>query len=132
MMTTNSNIPPGYKDSAVGIIPQEWEVVTLGKLVSLWMNGFTSFSVKPLRFASYFGCFSSFIGFCYLIFIIANYFIRHASPLGWSSTMAVMLILGGIILVVLGLIGEYVGRIYMCANASPQFVIREIITKDNE
>ena len=43
--------------------------------------------------------------------------------------MAVMLILGGVILVVLGLIGEYVGRIYMCANAAPQYVIRDVVSK---
>ena len=45
--------------------------------------------------------------------------------------MAILLILGGIILIVLGLIGEYVGRIYMCTNASPQYVIRDIIQNDS-
>ena len=87
---------------------------TIGKLLSLWMNGFTSFSVKPLRMATYLGCFSALLGFIYLIYIIIRHIVMHTAPLGWSSTMAIMLLLGGIILVVLGLIGEYVGRIFMC------------------
>ncbi len=105
---------------------------TLGKLISLWVNGFTSFSVKPLRIATFLGILSSFCGFGYLIFIILNYFINKSAPLGYSSIMIVMLILGGLILIVLGLIGEYVGRIYMCNNAAPQYVVREIIDKDNQ
>ncbi len=104
---------------------------TIGKLLSLWINGFTSFSVKPLRMATYFGVFSSICGLLYLIYIIVLYVSVHSAPLGWSSTTAILLILGGVILVVLGLIGEYVGRIYMCTNAAPQFVIREVVKKNN-
>lgn len=103
---------------------------TITKLISLWMDGFTSFSVKPLRIATYFGGFSAVCGFFYFVYIIAKYFITQSAPIGWSSTTAIMLLLGGVILIVLGLIGEYVGRIYMCANAAPQFVIRDIIGKN--
>ncbi len=103
---------------------------TLGKLLGLWMNGFTSFSVKPLRIATYFGTLSALAGFLYLIFIIINHFTRHTAPLGWASTTALLLLLGGMILLVLGLIGEYVGRIYMCANAAPQYVAREYLRHD--
>ena len=104
----------------------------LGKLISLWMNGFTSFSVKPLRIATYFGILSAIAGFLYLIYIVINHFVSHAAPLGWASTTALLLLLGGVILVVLGLIGEYVGRIYMCANAAPQYVVREYLRHDEE
>lgn len=100
---------------------------SIGKLVSLWMNGFTSFSVKPLRAATYFGVLSAILGFIYLAVIIVRYFLSTAPLLGWSSTISVILLMGGAILIVLGLIGEYVGRIYMCANAAPQYVIREVI-----
>lgn len=100
---------------------------TLGKLLGLWMNGFTSFSVKPLRIASYFGTLSAVAGFLYMIYIIINHFTRHTAPLGWASTTALLLLLGGGILLVLGLIGEYVGRIYMCANNAPQYVAREYL-----
>lgn len=105
---------------------------TLGKLLGLWMNGFTSFSVKPLRIATYFGTLSAVAGFLYLIYIVINHFTRHTAPLGWASTTALLLVLGGAILIVLGLIGEYVGRIYMCANAAPQYVAREYLRHEEE
>jgi len=100
---------------------------TMHKLIGLWMNGFTSFSVKPLRIATFSGIFTAALGFLYLLYIIYSYFIGYTSLLGWSSTMAVLLILGGVILLVLGLVGEYVGRIFMCTNAAPQFVVRRRI-----
>ena len=105
---------------------------TIGKLLSLWMNGFTSFSVKPLRLATYAGILTAFLGFIYALIIVIKYFVDSSVPMGWSSTMALQLVLGGIILVVLGLIGEYIGRIYMCINASPQFVERQVVKKDSE
>ena len=102
---------------------------TLVKLFSLWMNGFTSFSVKPLRIATYCGAFAALLGFLYLIVILVKHFVDSSIPEGWASTMALMLLLGGIILLVLGMIGEYIGRIYMCINASPQYVERQVIRK---
>lgn len=101
----------------------------LGKLISLWMNGFTSFSIKPLRLATYAGAVTALAGFLYAIVIVVRYFTIHLAPLGWSSTTALLLILGGIILIVLGLVGEYVGRIFMCVNASPQYVERQVVRK---
>ena len=100
---------------------------TLSKLLNLWMNGFTSFSVKPLRIATYIGTLFAVAGFLYFIYIIIDHFPRAAAPIGWASTTALLLLLGGMILVVLGIMGEYVGRIYMCANAAPQYVEREVI-----
>ena len=105
---------------------------TLSKLLNLWMNGFTSFSIKPLRLATYIGCLTALIGFIYAIVIVIRYFTVHMAPMGWSSTTALLLILGGIILLVLGLVGEYVGRIFMCVNASPQYVERKVVKKGQE
>lgn len=106
---------------------------SFSKLVSLWMNGFTSFSVKPLRVANYFGVFSALCGLCYTLYIVIMYFYSHSAPMGWSSIAAILLILGGIVLIILGIIGEYVGRIYMCVNSAPQFVIRDIVrSKDHD
>ena len=99
------------------------------KLFSLWMNGFTSFSVKPLRIATWCGGVAALLGFLYFIVIIVKHFVDSSIPEGWASTMALMLLLGGIILLVLGMIGEYIGRIYMCINASPQYVERQVIRK---
>ena len=105
---------------------------TMKKLLSLWMNGFTSFSVKPLRIAVYFGMLFALLGFVYLAVVIVKYYMYSTAPLGWSSTIAAILAMGGIILVVLGLIGEYVGRIFMCINRAPQYVIREVTKEKNE
>lgn len=102
------------------------------KLVSLWVNGFTAFSVKPLRIATLLGILIGIIGFCTTIWTILNKLYNPSVPLGWSSTMAVSLVLGGLILFVLGIIGEYIGRIYICINNSPQYVIKEVVGYLNE
>lgn len=105
---------------------------SLKGLINLWLNGFTAFSVKPLRIGSYAGFFFAFIGFVYaIITIIRKLFITPSMEAGWSSTISVILIIGGILMVMLGLIGEYVGRIYICINNSPQYVIKEIKGYDN-
>ena len=121
------NVPVHHRQREVGT-----SGYTIGKLLGLWMNGFTSFSVKPLRLANYLGCFSAICGFLYALVIVIRYFISHTAPLGWSSTTALLLILGGIILMVLGMMGEYIGRIYLCINATPQYVVRELVKKDKE
>ena len=105
---------------------------SMKKLLGLWMNGFTSFSIMPLRFASYAGVASAFAGFIYAIYIVISKIINPNRMLGWSSTMAVILILGGLILLVLGLIGEYVGRIYICLNNSPQYVVRTVLNYNED
>ena len=104
----------------------------LRKMLSLAADGITSLSVKPLRLATFAGMFTAFIGFIYAVIIVIKHFVDSSIPEGWSSTMALQLVLGGIILVVLGLIGEYIGRIYMCINASPQFVERETVRKEEQ
>lgn len=100
---------------------------SIKKLLALWINGFTSFSVKPLRLATFSGVTVAFIGFVYAVWTIIKRFVNSAAPVGWSSTIAILLMLGGMILFVLGMIGEYIGRIYICLNNSPQYVVRELI-----
>lgn len=95
------------------------------KLLSLWMNGFTAFSEKPLRLASLFGVLCSFGGFAFALVTIIRKLINPNIVVGYSSTMAVTLILSGIIMLFLGLLGEYIGRIYISLNNAPQFAIRE-------
>ncbi len=97
----------------------------LGKLISLWLNGFTAFSVKPLRIASFVGAFCSICGFLYGIITVIRKLVRPDIQLGYSSLMASIMFIGGIIMLMLGLIGEYIGRIYICINNSPQSVIKE-------
>lgn len=102
------------------------------KLLSLWMNGFTAFSVVPLRIATYLGMFSALVGFVYGIFIIIRKLVASNIPAGWSSTIAILLFMSGIILCVLGMIGEYVGRIYMCINNTPQYIVKEVARENEE
>lgn len=97
------------------------------KLVAVWMNGFTSFSIKPLRIASYMGFATAAVGLVGCIITVISKLLRPETAVGWSSIICVILIMGGINLVVLGLIGEYLGRIYMSQNKTPQYVIRESI-----
>lgn len=95
------------------------------KLIALLMNGFTAFSVKPLRISTFIGMMTAVIGFIYCIFILVNKIINPKVPIGWTSTIGVMLLIGGMILFVLGMIGEYLGRAYISLNNSPQYVIKE-------
>lgn len=103
---------------------------TFRKLLGLWINGFTAFSVKPLRMATYGGCITACFGFLYLIYTVIHKIMDPTVPAGWSSMMSAQLIIGGIVLLVLGLIGEYIGRIYICQNNSPQYVIRRVVYGD--
>lgn len=105
---------------------------TLKKLLGLWFNGFTAFSVKPLRLATCVGAVSAFLGFAYGIYTILKKFINPDVPLGFSSMMAALVFFGGMIMIMLGLIGEYIGRIYISMNNSPQYVIRERINVEPE
>ncbi len=100
---------------------------TFKKLLGLWFNGFTAFSVKPLRIATAIGSFSAALGFLYGIYTVVKKIVRPDVPMGFSSTMAAIVFFGGMIMVMLGLIGEYIGRIYISLNNSPQYVIREKI-----
>ena len=100
---------------------------TFKKLLSLWMNGFTAFSLKPLRIADVLGAITALTGLIMGIVIIIRKLIGSPVASGWSSLMSVNLIMSGVIMIMLGLIGEYIGRIYICINKTPQYVIREII-----
>lgn len=102
------------------------------KLLGLWFNGFTAFSVKPLRIATAIGAVSAVVGFLYGAFTIIKRLVNPDVPMGFSSTMSAIVFFGGMIMLMLGLIGEYVGRIYISLNNSPQYVIREIINPEKE
>lgn len=98
---------------------------TLKKLLALWMNGFTAFSIQPLRIATMLGVVFAILGFVYTIYIVINHFCNPLTPIGWSSTIAAIMVVGGLILCVLGMIGEYLGRVYISLNDAPQYVIKE-------
>lgn len=103
---------------------------TFFKSLRLFANGFTAFSVKPLRVATMLGAASALIGFAFGVIVVIRKIARPDILAGYSSLMAMLLLIGGIIMLLLGVIGEYIGRIYICLNNAPQYVIRETINCD--
>ena len=100
---------------------------SLKKLVKLWTNGVTAFSIKPLRFAAYLGWTVSAGGFIFALVTIIRKLVNPDMEAGWASTISVLLALGGVIIALIGIVGEYIGRIYLSINKSPQYVVRETI-----
>jgi polyisoprenyl-phosphate glycosyltransferase len=98
----------------------------LRKLVALALDGMTGFSIVPLRLASYVGMMTGLVGFFMLLYAVgAKLFI--AAPTGWASLMTVMLIIGGAQLLVLGIVGEYLGRLYIESKHRPVYLVDRII-----
>lgn len=102
---------------------------TMGKLFALWFNGFTAFSIKPLRVATAAGALASAAGFLYGTYTIIKKLVNPNVVIGFSSLMAGIMFIGGMLMLMLGIIGEYIGRIYISLNNSPQYVIRECINE---
>ena len=95
------------------------------KLFGLAVDGITSFSVAPLRLASILGLFISTVAFIYLVFVIVKTLIFGDPVAGYPSMISIILFMGGIQLIVLGIIGEYVGRIFYEAKARPDYLVSE-------
>lgn len=102
---------------------------TIGKLFALWFNGFTAFSIKPLRIATVMGGVIAIAGFLYGIYTVIKKLVNPDVVIGFSSLMSAVVFLGGMVMIMLGIIGEYIGRIYISLNNSPQYVIRECINE---
>lgn len=98
---------------------------TVAKLIRLWLNMFTSFSILPLRVATLLGMVFSFIGLVLGVFTVIEKLANPNLPTGYPTIIVVVSIFAGIQLVSLGLIGEYVGRIFMSFNRKPQYTIRK-------
>lgn len=105
---------------------------TLKKLVGLWLNGLTAFSVKPLRISSVVGMICAFIGFIFGIVTVIRKLVIPDISVGWSSIVSIMLFMGGLLMLMLGMVGEYIGRIYISMNNAPQYVVRQTINIKDE
>lgn len=95
------------------------------KLLGLAVDGITSFSVAPLRLASVLGLFISSVAFLYLLFVVGKTLLFGDPVAGYPSMISIILFMGGIQLVVLGIIGEYVGRIFYEAKGRPDYLVSE-------
>ncbi len=100
---------------------------TLWKLAKLAFDGVTSFSRFPLRVATYLGLLVSLVSFLYTAKIIIDTFLFGRTVPGWTSLMAAILFLGGIQLVVVGIVGGYIGRVYVEVQQRPLYLIKEEI-----
>ncbi len=100
---------------------------TLRKLFALWVTAFTNFSIVPLRAASLTGAACAAMGMLFAVFLIFQKLAGLRIAPGYTSIIAVLLLVGGLIMIMLGLIGEYLGRIYMALSRMPQYSVRETI-----
>lgn len=99
---------------------------TFRKLVHLWL-AYWNFSVVPLRVSFYFGLLSASFGLIFTIYLIINKIQNPDLPVGWSSTMCLMTLLFGAVLMGIGIVGEYLGKIILILNNTPQYIIRDHI-----
>ena len=104
---------------------------TLRKLVRLWMSMLVNFSVLPLRLMTVAGMITSALGFLAVIEVVLEHVLKK-NPTGWSSLMAAILLLSGTQLLLLGIMGEYVGRIYLGISEKPQSVVRAKFTSSDK
>jgi len=99
---------------------------TLKRLVLLWLNLATSFSLAPLRLAIFAGLAMATLGTIGAVLTIAEALFTHDIPDGWASTMTVVLLVAGVQSMILGVLGEYVGRTFLSANGKPQGTVRMV------
>lgn len=104
---------------------------TLWKLMKLWLAYF-NYSIVPLRVAAVLGTITSLLGFICALVTIIHKLVDPTTTVGWASTVSLMLIFFGFTLLVLGVIGEYVGEIVLSINSTPQFIVRETLNMDGE
>ena len=101
----------------------------LGKLMRLALDGITGFSVLPLRIASYFGLVTGLIALAMLAYSLGSWLLA-APPPGWTSQTTIILVIGSAQLMVLGIIGEYIGRLYMESKRRPIYLVDSILRQE--
>ncbi|MHA6483237.1 glycosyltransferase family 2 protein [Paenibacillus sp. strain BS8-2] len=99
----------------------------LKKMISFALDGITSFSYKPLKIATYLGFFLSLGSFIYLLIILYQRLFTSTTLEGWTTIVGLNLLFNGIILLLLGVIGEYIGRIYDESKNRPLYIVRETL-----
>jgi dolichol-phosphate mannosyltransferase len=97
---------------------------SLWKLVQLALSGYVGFSSLPLRAATWCGFFSAGVGFMLILWALATKLLEVSSPHGWTSTIAAILFVGGVQLLMLGIIGEYLGRVYDEVRQRPLYIVQ--------
>ena len=104
---------------------------TLRRLVRLWLSMFLNFSTMPLRLATLFGMGVGALGVLGIMFVLFEAIFYDRAVPGWASLMVAVLILSGVQLVILGVIGEYLGRMFMASNQKPQYLVRTVYRRQD-
>ena len=97
----------------------------------LWSN-ILNFSLMPLRVATITGALMGFAGLLGALFILIRKLNHPSIQVGWSSLMVTMLVCSGLIILFLGIVGEYVGRVFMISNDVPQYIVRNKVQSDDD
>lgn len=120
----------GFPSTTVDDVISEREAgvskYTLSKMLNLALDGITSFSVKPLFLVTYTGILFIFISLCIGLYVFYSLLVHTAVP-GWSSIMLSIWLVGGTILVAIGIVGAYVGKIYNEAKGRPKFIVQDLL-----
>ena len=114
-------MPYEVHDRATG--KSKW---TFRKLLKYALDGIISFTTAPLRLATYVGLFSVFASFIYIIWVLIEKFGLNTPPPGYATIVILILLFGGIQLFSLGIIGEYLGRVYIESKKRPIYISKEI------
>ncbi|MCY8784359.1 glycosyltransferase family 2 protein [Bacillus spizizenii] len=126
----------GFKQTAVEYVRDERLAgetkYPLKKMLKLSMDGITTFSHKPLKLASYAGMLMSGAGFLYMFIVLYLKLFTDSTITGWSSLIVIQLLFSGIVLLILGMIGEYIGRIYDEAKDRPLYIVQKSYGIDNK
>ncbi|MCL2380129.1 MAG: glycosyltransferase family 2 protein [Treponema sp.] len=124
----------GFKQTAVEYVRQErfagQTKYSLRKMFAFATDAIISFSYKPLKLATALGFFISLLSFAYMIFIFYQRLFTDQTIDGWASTVVIILFSQGIVLVVLGMMGEYIGRIYEEIKGRPLYVVQEVVEQE--
>jgi len=126
----------GYRQTGVSFVRHERFAgetkYPLKKMMRFAFDGITSFSFLPLQLAMYLGFVVSFVSFLGVLYVVYLRLFTHETILGWASLMTAILFLGGVQLITLGIIGEYVGRIYDEAKGRPLYLTQDVLGFDRE
>ncbi|MDR3491548.1 MAG: glycosyltransferase family 2 protein [Gammaproteobacteria bacterium] len=119
----------GYKQCAIEYMPQErcWGETkySLSKMIKLGTAGLTSFSVKPLHISTLVGYILAGISFLYGIYAMGVKLFTINAVSGWASVMTVILFIGGVQMIMLGILGEYVGKLFIESKRRPNYLIKD-------
>ena len=118
----------GFKQIGIEYIPSEREIgaskYTFKKMLQFALKGITSFSIKPLTVAVYLGFAFSFLSLLYIPYVLISQYMGVAVS-GWASTIVTIVFFGGLQLMILGIIGTYLGKLFMQSKQRPHYIIRE-------